>query len=603
MNILKRFSHYLFPYWFHIVLSVLSTMLFVAFSATAYWLAASFLQVLFTGSVDEVALQPDISSLNDFLKYWTAKLIYSDSNSAALTRAAAAIAIAFLGKNLFSYLQLFFISFVEQKVIKDLRDQLFMHQLRQDLAFFHEKKRGHLISSMLSDVETLNQAINKSFTKAIRDPLNILVLLVLLFTVAPRLTLFAFLIIPAVGWTILVLGRKIKIYATRVQEAIAEVTGHLQETISGIRVVKSFAAESFENKRFFSITQAHYRNSFAKEKFRRLVIPLNEFVGVVIISGLLYLGGELVLVKQSMNSEDFIRFLVLLFALLNPILSLTNFAANVRVAEAAGSRVFTLMDRVPNLKIAEVPVVPGKFTQDINIEDVTFGYSDDQKVLENISLKVSAGENIAIVGRSGSGKSTLVNLLPRFYDPVTGMISIDGCDLKDLDLKELRKLFGIVTQNVILFHDTVAANIAYSENGIDLSKVETAAKAAYAHDFISGLPEGYDTIVGEQGALLSGGQRQRISIARALLRNPPITILDEATSALDPESADEVAKALDFLSEGRTVIMVTHRLASVIDADRIVVLDEGRLAGIGTHSELLKTCEIYHTLAEQQRLV
>ncbi len=604
MHVFRRFSKYLVKYWFHILLVLLCTWLFVAFSSAAYWLGASFLQTLFAGGLETVAEPGKASSINDTLKYWTASLIGGETPLDTLTRAAIAIFVAFLAKNLFSYLQLYFVSFVEQRVIKDLRDQLFTHLLRQDLSFFHDQRRGHLISTVLSDVEVLNQSLNKSFTKAIRDPINALVVLGLLLVISPKLTMVAIIIVPAVGWTVQVLGKRIKKHAVHVQEALARVTGHLQESVGGIRVIKAFVGERFERDRFSNLTKSHFKSSLSREKLRRMVIPLNEVVGVIIISGLLYFGGEQVLIRGTISSEDFIRFLVLLFALLTPILSLTNLTANIRVAEAAGGRVFSLLDTVPGLKEAGIKESDLSFNKSLEIKNVSFKYgAGSPVVLENISLEIIPGDKISIIGKSGSGKSTLLNLLPRFYDPSQGSIQLDGVDIMQVDLNTLRKKFGVVTQQVILFHDTVTANIAYGEMGATESAIKDAAKSAYAHDFISALPEGYDTIVGEQGALLSGGQRQRISIARALLRNPPIVLLDEATSALDAESADEINAALEKLMQGRTVISVSHRLSSAINADKIIVLDKGKIVGIGKHDDLLQDNQVYMTLARQQKII
>lgn len=599
MSVLRRFAGYLRPHAGHIAASLAATMLFVLFSSAAYWLAASFLSALFSGGLEAPAAN---GSLNGLLKQWTAMLLVGDSTQATLIRAAIAIILAFLGKNLFGYLQLWYVSFVEQRVIKELRDELFTHLLGQDLTFFQTRRRGHLISTALSDVEQLNLALNKSFTKLIRDPINAVVLLVLLFAVSWKLTLAAMVIVPALGWTVQALSRGIKRHAGNMQERLARLTGHLQETLSGVRVVKAFTNEPFENQRMREFTARHYRSAISRERLRRLVIPLNEIVGVLIISAILYIGGEQVLVQRALDSEDFIRFLVLLFALLNPLLSLTNLTANVRVAEASGTRVFELLDSVPQLPLPESPVAPDSIGDGLKLEGVQFRYASDlPPVLDGIELAFPLGTHTAIVGRSGSGKTTLLNLLPRFFDPTEGRVTLDGRDLRELDLAALRELFGIVTQQVILFHDTVLENIAYGLEHADEEAVVRAAKAANAHEFISALPQGYHTIVGEQGSLLSGGQRQRISIARALLRNPQVVILDEATSALDPESEEAVGHALEELMRGRTVISVTHRIASVTGADRIVVLEHGQVVDEGKHEQLLKRSSLYRELARQQR--
>jgi ATP-binding cassette, subfamily B, bacterial MsbA len=601
MSIFRRFALYLKPHSLHIAAILLSTTLFVAFSSAAYWLAASFLTTLFSG---ELAVNIDDRSLNGLLKLWTAKLLVGGDTQTTLFRAAMAIVLSFFGKNLFGYLQLYYVSFVEQKVIKELRIDLFNVLLLQDLTFFQKRERGHLISAVLNDVDRLNIALNKSFTKIIRDPINALVILVLLFAVSWKLTFAALIVVPVIGWVVIFLAKKIKTHAVRVQEILARLTSHLQETISGVRIVKAFVAEDFESKRFGAITTKFFNNAFSQERLRRLVIPLNEFVGIIIISAILFVGGDLVLVKGTINSEDFIRFLVLLFALLNPLLSLSNLVSNIRLAEAAGDRVFELMDSVPQLEQTKNPIVNPTFSDSISYNRVSFSYSEElPDVLKDLDFKIESGQRVGIVGHSGSGKSTLINLIPRFFDPTGGSITIDGNDIRELKMEWLRDRFGIVTQQVILFHDTIQANIAYGLSGIKISEIENAAKAAYAHDFIVELPDGYNTIVGEQGSLLSGGQRQRISIARALLRDPDIVILDEATSALDPESEEAVSAALDTLTRGRTVIIVTHRLAAIKNADRIFVLDKGVICGSGLHSELINSCDVYRNLAVKQKLI
>lgn len=600
-HVLKRFARYLYPHTPHIIAMLLSTALFVLFSTAAYWLSASFLSALFQGQLAEPGSG---GGLNGLLKQWTYALLVADSPQQTLFRAAMAIVAAFFGRNLFGYLQLYYISHVEQRVIKELRDHLFSHLLRQDLGFFQREHRGTLLSAVLNDVQQLNAALNKSLTKLVRDPLNAITLLILLFAVSWKLTLAAVVVVPAVGWTVQYLSRRIKTHAVRVQEIFARMTGHLQETLSGIRIVKAFVNEPFERDRFGQHTHDQYRSAFAQERLRRLVIPLNEVVGILIISTILYVGGELVLVRGSIPSDDFIRFLVLLFALLNPLLSMSNIFANIRVAEASGSRVFRLLDTLPDVAPPTSKPKPAQFEHSLALEKVHFRYTDDTpEVLADINLTIAKGDNIAIVGRSGSGKSTLLNLLPRFMDPTSGTIRMDGTDLRDLDSLDLRTIFGIVTQQVILFHDTIRANIAYGLDHVDDATIEQAARAAHAHDFIMALPQGYDTIVGEQGSLFSGGQRQRISIARALLRDPDIVLLDEATSALDPESEEAVNHALRTLTKGRTVVTVTHRLAAIRDAGTIIVLEEGHILDRGIHDELLERCDVYRHLARQQHLL
>ncbi len=603
MNTFRRFSRYLFRYWRHIAATMLATTLFVSFSAAAYWLAGSFLQVLFIGDVGGISDASAGGSLNDTLKQYTSLLVQGGSHQQTLFRTALAIVLAFLGKNFFGYMQLFFVSFVEQRVIKDLRDQIFDHFMLQDLAFFGERKRGYLISTTLNDVQQLNQALNKSFTKAIRDPFNAIVLYVLLLSISPKLTLAATVVIPSIGWIVIILGKRIKRYAALVQESIAKVTTHLHESLSGIRILKAFVAEPFEKKRFDDIVEEQYSHSITRERFKRMVIPVNEFIGMLIFCVILYIGGNQVFSEnQLLQSEDFMRFLVILFGLLNPVLSLGSLYTNVRLAEASGQRVFDVLDSKPGLlNDGKKQPLRDEF-ESFSLTNISFRYADDlPNVLQNIDLTIKRGDRIAIVGQSGSGKSTLLNLIPRFYDPTEGVLRFNTDDIKTFDLYQYRRLFGIVTQQVILFHDTIRSNIAYGDISLSDEAIIEAAKAANAHSFIEELPDRYNTIVGEQGSLFSGGQRQRISIARALLRDPEIVLLDEATSALDPESEQAVKQALDKLTTGRTVLLVTHRIASVRDYERIIVLNEGQMEAIGNHDNLIESSPTYRNLAEKQR--
>lgn len=611
-----RILSYLKPYIRHILVILLFNFLFIIFNTLSIWMVAPFISTLFESqpkaAVEQkiesppsekgvVQEQVSILNLNEWLKVKTEKWIRRDNRIDTLKVLCLFIFLTFLLKNTFSFGEAFWVSYVEQRVIKDLRDQVYNHVLYQPLSFFEGYQIGNLISRTTNDINSLNVAVNRSFTKIIRDPIVTVIFLILLFSISWQLTLLALIIIPVTGILIQKIGQSLKRKSRRVQERIAEITSILQETLSGIKVVKAFSMEKYESEKFSRKTYEHFRAVLKQVRMNRLSSPLSETLGVGIMVSVLWFGGQLVLTGKLLSSEDFIRFIVVLFSVMEPIKSLGQLNNNVQIALASGKRVFEILDTPITITDKPNAIDKREFEENIQYDHVFFKYDPDGEwVLKDIQLTIPKNQKIAFVGSSGAGKTTLVNLLPRFYDVTDGAIRIDGIDIRDFKLSSLRRVMGIVTQDVILFNDTVANNIAYGMRNYDRKEIIRAAKLANAYDFIMQLPNGFDATIGERGMRLSGGQRQRLSIARAILKNPPILIFDEATSSLDSESEHQIQEAIENLMKNRTVLIIAHRLSSVMNADMIVVLDEGQIIDQGRHEELMARSDRYRHLYELQ---
>ena len=490
-------------------------------------------------------------------------------------------------------------AYVEQGIIKHFRDRIYEHLHTLSLSYFHRHQTGHLISRVMNDVTILNEAVNASLIHLLRNPLMVVVYLGILLVLSWKLTLAVLVVFPFGGRLIALIGKKLRKHSLRSQERIADITSVLEETLFGIRVVKAFAMERFEIEKFRKATE-HFRRSATKlRRIRRLASPTTEFMGAAIGVMILWIGGRQVLIGGSLAPEEFMAFLTTMFLMMQPLKSLGNVYSRIKVGIAAGERIFEVLDTPPKLCERKHARAMDTLREDICYRNVWFAYNSEP-VLQDIDLRVKVGEVLAIVGPSGAGKSTLVDLLPRFYDPTQGVITIDGVDLRDLRIADLRRLMGVVTQETILFNDAVRNNIAYGHPEIEDKQIITAAQAANAHDFILDLPQGYETVIGDRGVKLSGGQRQRLSIARAILKNPPILIFDEATSALDSEAEQLVQEAIEHLMQGRTAFVIAHRLSTIQNAHRIIVMDEGRIVQEGTHEALINQKGLYRKLYQMQ---
>ncbi len=604
MKLYLRILSYLRPHSGLFSLAIIAMVIFAALDTISITLLIPFLDVLFRGGEAARALggfMPGGSDLvHRVLGNTVGHMIPPGNPMAGLRNVVLLMMGVLLLKNVFDYLQSILVLTVEERLTRDLRNDLYDRTLKLGLPFFHRTKVGQIISRLTNDVDQLRSLVTANLAEALSSILQVVFLLVVLFALSWKLTFVTLLSLPVMLGMWDRFRRRLHAGVTRVWDAIGEISSHVQETISGIRLVKASGAESFESERFRGLTRLHYKAVVHNERWRRVFPPATEMIGAACVLALLWYGSRLVLIDHSLDAQSFIAFLVASMKLMQPVKKLGRFPAMVQPGLAAGARAFELLDQPPEVVERTDAHGISRFTRSVHFENVGFAYNEGDAVLQDLDVELHAGEVIAVVGPSGGGKTTLASLLPRFYDPTVGRITIDGSDLRDLRVVELRRLMGIVTQETILFHDTVRANIAYGAPNMTLEQIEAAARAANAHEFIVDLPNGYDTRLGERGTRLSGGQRQRIAIARALLRNPPILILDEATSALDTESEHLVQRAIDELLHDRTVLVIAHRLSTIRRADTIIVIDGGRIVQRGTHEELIAEGGLYAKLYRLQ---
>ncbi|HET9984608.1 MAG TPA: ABC transporter ATP-binding protein [Longimicrobiales bacterium] len=603
MKLYRRILRYLLPYKGLFLLAMVAMVAFGALDAFSFTLLIPFLDALFNGArgatASLLAAGKD-DALHRVLRFTIGGALDTASPMTALRNVVLVIFGVMLLKNVADYVRGLAVVYIEQRVTRDLRNELYEHLLRLGLPFHHRTRAGQVISRITSDVDQLRALVTSNLAEAMSAAMRVVFLVVGLFLVSWKLTLVMLTTLP------LMLGiwerfrKRLHRGVRKVLDAAGEISSHIQETVSGIRLVKASAAEDFETERFRRLTRAHYKAVIRNDRWRKVFPPMTEMVGAMAVLALLWYGSRLVLVDHSLEAPAFLAFLGLAMSLMQPVKVIGKFPSQVQPGFAAAERAFELLDTPPDIVDRPDAREPRGIGSGVRVERVSFRYVPDEPCLEGIDLEIRPGEVVALVGPSGSGKTTLASLLPRFYDPTGGRITLDGVDLRELKGKELRRLMGIVTQETTIFHDTVRANIAYGLDDVPHAVIEAAARAANAHGFIAELPAGYDTVLGERGTRLSGGQRQRIAIARALARNPQLLILDEATSALDTESERLVQEAIDSLLEGRTVLVIAHRLSTVRRADQILVMDGGRVVQRGTHEELLATGGLYRRLYELQ---
>ena len=588
-------------HWPYLLLSTLAALIYVVLNSASIWLTASLINNILMDFQQLLADHSQLTekgalTLNEKLKHWTNGLILRETPHETLKILCISIMVVFLTKNVFLYMKNFLMTLVQFHLITELRNRLYKHFNALSFSYFDQKKSGELTSIVINDVANLRRALGSSFHQLLVEPINLLAFILLLFVISWKLALLSIIILPIAGLTILSIGRSIRRKSKRTAAMIAGITNIITETLSSIRVVKAFAMEEYEVQRFFKETHHYFQLILRRAKLRLLASPITETIGVMIGVLLLWVGGLEVLSGEGLTPEDFLRFILLLFAMMDPLRKLSKVNVALQTGAASAERVFSILDTPPTIVDKVDAVKIDSFKEKIRINNVSFKYESDDKVLKNISFEIEKGSIVALVGSSGAGKSTLADLIPRFYDVNNGGITIDGHDVRDLSLNSLRRLMGVVTQETILFNDTVRANIAYGQKDVYDDQVISAAKAANALEFINDLSDGFDTVIGEKGVKLSGGQRQRLAIARAIMKNPPILILDEATSALDTESERLVQKALETLMANRTVLVIAHRLSTVTNANKIILLDKGEIKEVGTHNELMEKEGLYSNL-------
>jgi subfamily B ATP-binding cassette protein MsbA len=605
MKLYWRILGYVRPHAGLFALSVACMVISAALDALAYAMLAPFLNVLFRGSGDATLVPSQILSTGEgytgrVLERVLGGYLQAGTPMDALRQVVVALFVVYLLKNVFLYAKEISMATVEGRVTRDLRDDVYTHLIRLGFPFFQRTRAGQIISRTTGDVDTMRTLVTGNVSKLLSSVAEALATLCFLVGFSWKLTLVALLTLPPLMGLWALFRKRLRRGVLKVLNAVGEVASHIQETVAGVRLVKASGAEGWEEARFRRLTQRHYKALIRNERWRKFFPPATEMITAMGILAVIWYGSYLVLAEGSLTAGAFLSALVLAGKLMSPVKTISQFPSIVQPGLAAGERIFELLDAP--VEVRDRPgarPVPG-FHDAIRFEGVDFAYAPGAPVLSGVELEIRRGEVVALVGPSGAGKSTLADLLPRFHDVTGGRITLDGADLRELRLAELRGLLGIVTQETILFHDTVRANIAYGVANAPHARVEAAARAANAHDFIAALPDGYDTVLGEKGTRLSGGQRQRIAIARALFRDPPLLILDEATSALDTESERLVQQAVDEVMAGRTVLVIAHRLSTVRRADQIVVLEGGRIVQRGTHDELLARGGTYRRLYEMQ---
>jgi len=612
MKLYLRLLSFLKPHLKHLILAMIFMVLFAGMSGFSVTMVVPLTKIIFSeqkgitqdASVDEEISPEDEESLvvllPKVLKEKFNQLILGKTRLETLGRFCMLVFLIFLIKNLFWYGQSFLIVRVEQGVIMDLRNKLYGHFHLLPLEYFHGQKTGVLISRITNDITLVRGAVANGFAQVLRQGFLALVYLFLVFWASWKLALIAFLLFPPATLIIGKFGQKVRRSSVLTQEKMGNMTSVLQETISGIRVVKAFVMERFEIKKFTDAARDYFKTMVKLTRIGSLGPPLTEILGVFAAVLLLWFAGRDI-VTGNLDPGRFFLFLFAMLSLMQPVRTLSHLNIDIQQGLAAAKRIFEVLDTEPKTKNDPEAIGINSLKDKIIFQNISFSYdSSDKEVLSDVGFDVKAGEIVALVGPSGAGKSTLMDLLPRFYDPTSGEIRIDGINAKKIDLRSLRNLMGIVTQETILFNDTVWNNIAYGHDHASKEEVESAAKAANAHQFIMDMPQKYRTIIGDRGVKISGGERQRLAIARALFKNPPILIFDEATSSLDTESEALVQEAIDRLMKGRTVFVIAHRLSTIQNADKIVVLDDGKIVQMGNHKTLIQQEGLYKRLYEMQ---
>ena len=605
MNNFKRIFPFVIPYKKYAYLNIFFNVLYALFGTLSFVSLMPMMDVLFGQSKKNYVL-PIYNGIWELKSYVSNSLSYyltsiTDKNGIGytLTILVTGIIIIFLLKNLCDYLAMFFITFLRNGILKDMRNAMYKKTIDLPLAFYSEKRKGDVISRIAGDVNEVQNSFLSILELIVKEPLTIVFTLITMVTISMQLTLFVFIFIPVSGYIISLIGKQLKRKSTKAQEEQGTFLSTIEETLGGLKVVKGYNAENYFNRVFQESTHRFFILSNSIGNRQNLASPASEFMGIMVIAILLWYGGHMVLIEHTLKGAAFITYMGLAYNILTPAKSISKASYAIKRGNAAAERVLEILDQENRITSKIDAVEKSTFESEIAIQNINFKY-EDESVLKDFSLTVKKGQTVALVGQSGSGKSTIANLLTRFYDVNEGTIEIDGIAIKDLNLQSLRGLMGLVTQDSILFNDTIKANISLGKLDATDEEIIEALKIANAYEFVKDLPKGIYTNIGDSGNKLSGGQKQRLSIARAVLKNPPIMILDEATSALDTESEKFVQVALENMMQNRTSIVIAHRLSTIQKADLIVVMQKGKIVEQGKHEDLIAMNGTYNKLVTMQ---
>ena len=605
-NYFNRIFRYTLPYKRFFLLNIFTNIFYALFGTLSMISLFPMLKVLFN-QTESLTTEPIWVGIGDIGNYAEAYLNYFvtikkiEGNNDVLIFMVSIIIVTFLLKNLFNYLSMFFITFLKNGVIKDFRNEIYNKIVKLSMAYYSEKKKGDIVARISSDVLEIDNSFLSIFELIIKEPLMILFTLISMYIISPELTGFVIIFIPISAIFISVVGKSLKRQSLKVQKEQGLFISLVDETLNGLKIVKIFNAENAFSRKFSESTKRLYKFSNSVINRKNLAGPLSEFLGICSITIILWYGGMMVLKENSLDASTFLVYLGLAYNILTPAKSLSKASYKIRKSYGAAERVFQVLDDNRFIKSNEDNASLEDFSSSINFNNVSFRY-ESEDVIKNLSLKIKKGETVALVGQSGSGKSTIANLISRFYDISDGEIKVDGKNIKEVNLKSLRKLIGLVTQDSILFNDSIKNNLLIGKENATDQEIIQALKIANAWEFVKELPKTIENNIGDSGNKLSGGQKQRLSIARAVLKNPPIMILDEATSALDSESEHLVQIALDNVMKNKTSLVIAHRLSTIQKADNILVLDKGKIIESGKHKDLMDKGGIYTNLVRMQTI-
>lgn len=606
MEFLKKILKYAIPYKTYALLNIFFNILYALFSALSMIAFIPLLEVLFK-NIKKTNIKPEysqISSLKNYIEDWLSYQVTIQLNNDIATTLIYVVSLVislFLLKNLFNYLALFFITYLRNGVLQDIRNSLYHKVINLPVSFFTEKRKGDIMARISSDVLEVQVSFLSVLELLIREPLTIIFTLIAMFMISSKLTVFVIIFIPVSGFFISLIGKQLRKDSDSVQKEQGYFLSIIDETINGQKIIKTFGAENSFIKKFEGSTRRFFKFSNKLLHKTNLAAPSSEFFGISVIGVLLWYGGQMVLIDESIKGSTFLVFIGLAYNILTPAKSISKSMFSIKKGDAAAARIIEILEAENILKDKYNSIEKSSMQSIIEFKNVKFSY-DKTVIIPNFNLKIKKGTTVAIVGQSGSGKSTIANLLARFYDVQKGSILIDNVELTKIKKKSLHKMIGMVTQDSILFNDSIKNNIILGKINASDTEIINASKAANAHDFINEMENGYDSNIGESGNKLSGGQKQRLSIARAILKNPQILILDEATSSLDTESEKLVQKALENIMKGRTALVIAHRLSTIQKADKIIVMEDGKIIETGSHDNLMAKKSTYFNLVKLQQV-